>query len=690
MRFSWSWLSDHVALPEPTPANTAAIAARLTAAGFAVEHVEEEAGDVVLDIDVTTNRVDAMSHLGLARELAVLLDEPLRWPTCDPPEGSEPTTAAVRVVIEDERCPRYTARVVRGVRVGPSPEWLKARLSIVGVRSINNVVDITNYVNWELGQPLHAFDLATIAGATVRVRPGVEGEKLTTLDGVERPLDPDQVVIADAERAVALGGVMGGLDTEVTATTTDVLLESAHFQPRAVRRTARRHDLKTDAGHRFERGADPEMCARATGRAATLIQQLAGGTVLAGVIDERLVPEGAFVVQGRLERARLDRFVGVSVPAETVERWLRGLGFELKAAGDGAYEVKVPSWRFYDFQTLRPDGSCYEADLFEEVARLLGLEAIPATLPAISGADARPSVERLRRRRVADHWAACGYAEAINFAFGDPAQIAQLPGLRPEAPELALANPLSERYAVMRRALLPGLLESARFNVRRGAAAVRLYELGRVFFGRQSEAFPEEVEVLAVVCGGQVGTPWERAEELDFFDLKGGLEALATAFGVSLEARPATVAGMVAGISAELWRGSERVGLIGRLAGDDPYPLYGLELDLRALGAGRGFYDVSLPSRFPGVSADLTLTHALTVSWAEIAAAIEELRPADLLSFVHKDRYQGQGVPAGAVNTTIAFSYGSAERSLTQEEVNERQRGLTAELARRFALSAAG
>lgn len=684
MKFSWNWLRDYVEL---APAGLAAgqeLAAKLTAAGLAVEYVEAEGDDVLLDIDVTTNRVDAMNHFGLAREIAVLLDRPLRFPDTAASESSETAASAVRVLIEDERCLRYTAKVVRGVKVGPSPDWLAARLAAVGVRSINNVVDVTNFVNWELGQPLHAFDFATITGATIRVRAGRDGEVLTTLDGVERKLDPDQLVIADDARAVGLGGVMGGLDTEVTATTTDVLLESAHFTPKAVRRTAKRHGLKTDASHRFERGADPEICALAADRAAHLIQKLAGGTVLTGVVDTRVRPVGAFRLSGQLELARLDRFIGVSVPRETVERWFKGLGFELLWGGKSGYGVTVPPWRYYDFHPVRPDGSCYEADLFEEIARLHGLDAIPATLPAISGIDQAPQLELLRRRAVADHLAAAGYAEAINFAFDDPTAAAALPTLRPEAGALRLANPLSASYSQMRRSLLPGLVESARFNVRRGAAATRLFETGNVFFGREGELFPDEVEMVALVAGGTLGLPWERATELDFFDLKGALDSLAETWGVRWEYRPAAVHGLLAGTGAEIYAGGERVGVLGQIDGDDPYPLFAAELVLAALGAGQRLRTVSLPSRFPVVTADLTLTHRVAVSWAEIAGALEALRPAHLATFSHKDRYQGPGVPAGAVNTTISFTYGAADRSLTQDEVNLWQTALAEELQRRF------
>ncbi|HUF78522.1 MAG TPA: phenylalanine--tRNA ligase beta subunit-related protein, partial [Thermoanaerobaculia bacterium] len=276
MRFSRDWLGDFVELPD----DTEELARRLTAAGLAVDTVEKTADvDSVLDIDVTTNRVDAMNHLGLAREIAVLYGLPLREPAAAVPEGGEETTAAVRVAIEDpELCSRYVARVVRGVAVGPSPDWLARRLRAIGQRPINNVVDATNYVLWELGQPLHGFDLAQIAGAEIRVRRARAGETLVTLDGEERKLTPEMLVIADSGHPVALAGVMGGEQSEVGPGTKDVLLESAWFDPRSVRATAKALGMHTDACHRFERGVDPELQARAAARAAALVAEAGGGT----------------------------------------------------------------------------------------------------------------------------------------------------------------------------------------------------------------------------------------------------------------------------------------------------------------------------------------------------------------------------------------------------------------------------
>lgn len=682
MLFSRDWLAEYVDLPEPTDD----ISKRLTDVGLAIESIEggeEHGGDVRFDVEVTSNRVDCMNHLGVARELAVISGRPLRKPPVAPAEGAERVEDAARVDIEDEEgCPRFVARVVRGVKIGPSPDWLRQRLESIGSRSINNVVDVTNFILWEMGQPLHAYDLAKLEEHRLVVRRAREGETLVTLDGAERKLTPEMLVIADAVRPVGLAGVMGGADSEVTEATTDILIEGAHFDRRRVRVAARALGMHTDASHRFERGADPGACLDGVTRAAKLIAEIAGGTVSAGAIDRRR--DGVPAVRsGRLDLDRLDAFAGAAIPAADAERWLTGLGFGVTRVEDRLWDVTVPSWRLYDFQP-RPDGSVYEQDLFEEAIRHFGFANIPAALPGIPGADAPRTPRQILREKVRDLLAACGYAETVSFSFQSPEMDAAFPSLRPDAKPMPLANPLSDRYSVMRRSLLPNLVEVARFNQRRGLPAVRVFEIATVFYENPSAKVPDQPELVALVCGGVVGSPWERETELDLFDLKGVVETVAEASGVRLEVRPATLTGLLEGSAAELIRDGHRIGWFGRIAEEEGYPLYAAEIALAGLEGGDVSLQVEAPSRFPGIDADFTLTHSVETPWAEIDRTIAGQRPADLVSWEMTIRYQGQGVPEGAVNTTVHFLYNSPERSLTQEEVNERQLALTAELQRRF------
>ncbi len=678
MLFSKSWLSDYVELP----ADIQDIQRRLTAVGLAVEGLEERGGDTVLDVEVTTNRTDCMNHLGLARELAVIYGRPLKRPASQPEEAAERIEDAAAVDVEDwEGCPRFVARVVKGVRIGPSPDWLRARLEAIGLRPINNVVDVTNFILWEMGQPLHAYDLAKLGGSRLLVRRARKSETLVTLDGAERKLDPEMLVIADADRPVGLAGVMGGADSEVTDATADILIEGAHFNRKHVRVTARGLGMHTDASHRFERGADPELCLEAVSRAASLIAEIAGGTVLSGAIDRRR-QDFPPILRGRLDLGRLDAFAGASVPKEDAHRWLAGLGFQVKNGGP-VWDVTVPSWRLYDFQP-RPDGTAYEQDLFEEVLRHFGFDNIPAALPALSGSDAPKTPRQILREKVRDHLAACGHAETVHFAFQAEEMDKSFPSLRTDAKPLRVANALSERYNVMRRSLIPNLVETARFNQRRGLPAVRIFEIATVFYEAQDSEVPDQPEHVGLVCGGHAGNPWNREMELDFFDLKGVVESVADAAGVRLDFRPASLPGLLEGSAAELFRSDQRIGYLGRVEQEEAYPLYVAEIALGAFEGGDVSLQVEAPSRFPAIDADLTFTHPQDTPWAEIDRTIAELRPPDLVSWEMTVRYLGQGVPEGAVNTTIHFLHNSPERSLTQEEVNERQLALADELQRRF------
>lgn len=676
MDFSRDWLAQYVDLPELDE-----LCRGLTQVGLAEEGRTPVGDDLLLDIDVTANRPDCMNYLGLAREVAARFGTELKQPPVDLAETAEATADHIEIELADGAgCPRYAARIVRGVKVGPSPDWLRRRLETIGARSINNVVDITNYVLWETGQPVHAFDLAKIRGAKIIVRRATAGETLTTLDEAARELNPEVLVIADAEGAVALGGIMGGLDSEVTEATTDVLIECAHFDPVVVRRGAGLLDIKTDASHRFERGADPEAPPRTADRMAALIAEVAGGEILAGCVD---VASDSLPgpLAGTLDHARLEAFGGVTIEPAEVERILQGLGFTVEAAGDGRWTVGVPSWRYHDMKYVRPDGAVYEADLFEEVLRHIGLDNIPSALPPVEAPDTGASAAHDLRQRLRTYLAASGLAEAINYAFHAADEDGRF-GLWSEGEPVRLTNPLSELYDTLRRSLMSGLVASAEFNARRGAEAVRLYETGHLF---PASGAPE-VETVGLLVGGTVGSPWERAVELDLFDLKGVVEGLAEHFGLTVEARPHELPGVVAGTGATLHLADgRRVGWLGELAGVDlPYPLFGAEVEVEPLATGARFSTVVAPSRHPGVEVDLTLTHALDVPWRDIAAAVDAAEVPDLVEFGLKDRYQGKGVPEGAVNTTAYFVYNADDRSLTQEEVNQRQQALTALLEAEF------
>lgn len=684
MQFSRNWLAEYVELPE----SFETLAEGLTGAGLAVEASRSVDDDVYFELDVTSNRPDCMSHLGVAREVRAVFGGEVK-----PPDVA--TLGSVKIEsnswgsisIEDEKgCPRYVGVVVRGVEVGASPDWLKERLEAVGVRSINNIVDITNFVLWEYGQPLHAFDADKLRGAQIVVRPAREGELLTTLDGEERKLDPEILVIADAENAVALAGVMGGLDSEVTAATANVLIESAHFEPTRVRNGAKKLGLHTDASHRFERGADYESCLEAALRAAALIQELCGGAIDTDAIDVR--PDMTEPLVGTFSLAGLCSFAGVGIEESFVVERLERLGFTLRRSEDDDQEwiVQVPSWRRHDFET-DPSGAVYPAYFYEEVLRMFGLDAIPSTLPALVGPDRGSDHCHRRREDLRGFLVTAGLAETVTYSFGSAAAESRFESLV-EGPSLKVENALSEQYALMRRSLLPNLVEGALFNLRREARAVRLFEFGHVFPGATAE-----VEALGIIVGGTLGSPWQRDVTQDFFDLKGIFEELGRERGLVLEFEPRAIQGFVRGTSADMVLVSEgldrrRIGYLGLVdEAASPVALYAGEIVVSGLDR-RVTDSVTVPSRHPGVTVDLTLTHSMETPWKSIADAVRELRSDRLTNFDLVDRYQGKGVPQGSVNTTIAFRYNAEDRSLTQDEVNQDHDRLREALEERFRTSA--
>jgi phenylalanyl-tRNA synthetase beta chain len=477
--------------------------------------------DVMLEVNVTPNRPDALSHLGIAREVAALLGRRARLPAARLAEAGAPAAGLARVRIEaPDRCARYAARVIEGVRIGPSPSWLSRRLEACGVRSISNVVDATNYVLLELGHPLHAFDLDRVAGAEIVVRTARPGEKLTTLDGKERALDPEDLLIADRDRGSALAGVMGGGDSEISGGTARVLLESAWFAPGSVRRTARRHGLKTEASFRFERGADPGMVIPAVDRCAGLIAELTGGTVRPGVVDAH--PRPARPVEVRLRWRRPGEILGMEISEEEARRALAGLGFEERGGGADEATWVVPSWRV--------DVSI-EEDLVEEVVRTRGYDAIPETLPAIAVETPAEPAEARAVGRVREALEAAGFAEAVNFSFVSEPDLAPLRyhahadgGQLPLG--ISLKNPISADLAVMRTSLVPSLLRNAARNRAQRVDDLRLYEIARVYHPRTADAPGDEpsaegLRVAGVLLGRRAPVSWALASEAaDFYDAK--------------------------------------------------------------------------------------------------------------------------------------------------------------------------
>jgi phenylalanyl-tRNA synthetase beta chain len=633
--------------------------------------------DTALEVNVTPNRPDALSHLGIAREVAAACGVKLRPPADGLAEKAPAASADLKVRVESpERCFRYLARVIDGVKIGPSPAWLARRLEACGVRSISNVVDATNFVLLEWGQPLHAFDLEKVAGREIVVRQAAPGEKLTTLDGVERTLSADDLVIADRDRPSALAGVMGGGDSEISAGTTRVLLESAWFEPTGVRRTARRHGLHTEASHRFERGVDPAGVVAAVDRCAALIAELAGGTVRKGRVDAH--PHRFKPVDVALSWKRPAEVLGTPVSRAEARRVLAALGFEERRPGPKGATFRVPTWR---------RDVAREEDLIEEIVRLRGYESIPGTLPGIV-ADT-PSLPREAEvaERARQALEAAGFSEAVNFSFVSPADLAPLDPGGDDRRAIALRNPISADLAVMRWSLAPSLLKDAAYNRRQRVEDVRLYELASVYHrpaaGEVGDApAREELRLGGVALGRRHPVGWATGgEPLDFADLKGALEGLLEALGIegarwSHGREPWLHPRSASRIDWTDARGEAHLlGVAGEIhprvaaAFDLPREVFAFELSFAALErAARlvpGHADVP---RFPAVLRDLAVVVGDAVESRRVLEGVREEPLAE--EVVLFDVYRGAPIPEGKKNLAMAIRYRAADRTLTDAEAD--------------------
>ena len=666
MRLVHDWLRELVAVD----ADVETVAREIALRGFEVAAVERSAGHGVIDFEITANRPDCLSHVGLAREAAAIWGLPLQMPDMAMPETREGEAVAVDVR-DAELCPRYCAQVF-DVQVGPSPEWLRQRLEAAGVRAINAVVDVTNYVMLELGQPLHAFDLARIAEGRLVVRRANPGEELRTLDGVDRALQPDMLLIADPSRALAIAGVMGGHDSEIGPETTRIVLESAYFQPASVRRTSRRLGLKTEASSRFERGADVNAPPAGIARTAALLTAIGAGHPVGPLVDAYPAPRPP--LQVRLRASRIERVLGHRVPAADVPRILSALGF-LSAEGRDTNE---PGW-LVTVPTFRVDVT-REVDLVEEVGRHHGFDRLPVTFPVLAAAPAPPDRGILRDRRIRQVLTSAGFSESMTFAFIE--REAALPFVEPGGAAHALANPLSEKFAVLRPSLLPGLVDSAAHNRRRGRRDVQLFEAGSRY-----PASGEGRAAAFVWTGAASAAHWSQpARAVDFFDVKGAVELVCTAFGITdVEYAPAADTYLVAGRAAEVRAGHARLAVFGLLEpalaeargyapGED---VYVAEFDALALdtAAGPPARVESLP-RFPSIVRDVSILVSDTLPAAAVRGTIRSAAPSTLVSIVEFDRYQGKGVPDGRVSLSLRLTFRSAERTLTDDEVQRATDGI--------------
>ncbi|MDI6871984.1 MAG: phenylalanine--tRNA ligase subunit beta [Bacillota bacterium] len=644
-------------------------------------------GEKILELELTANRSDCLSMAGVAREVAAIFGCPLRLPSAEVEEGEEEAgDLASLVVLDPDGCPRYVARLLLGAAPGPSPLWMQQRLRAAGLRPITNLVDVTNYVMLELGQPLHAFDLDRLAGQRIVVRRAGMGETLVTLDETERRLDPTDLVIADAERAVAVAGVMGGAGSEISAGTRRVLLESACFNPTLVRRTAKRLGMRSEASSRFERGVDPNLQALAADRAAQLMREVAGATVARGRLDFYPVPVPPRRIEVRA--ARVNALLGTTLSGEEIAGCLKRLvGVTVSEQAEGVYAVTVPTYR-RDLEQ--------EVDLVEEVARLQGYDAIPSTLrPGLSVEPPRTDRQRVEER-VRQALMASGLSEAVTSSLvaRDNLQLWGVPEGSPLSRAVELMLPLSEGQAVLRTSLLPSLGEVLRRNLSRRLTDVRIFEVGTVFWPQGEGELPREPRLVAGLLTGQVGGGewWSTRRTADFFDAKGAVEAFLSALGIAgYEFRPATRAGFHPGRCAELVVDGEVAGVVGEvhpevqaaLEAPDRVAVFEVNLEVVGRAAVEPLAFRPLP-RFPAVGRDLAFSLPADVTARAVEAAIREAG-GELLEQVRLfDVYTGGNLPAGRRSLAFALSFRAPDRTLTDTEVDAVVAGVVNRLEQNF------
>ena len=671
MKVPLSWIREFV----DVKASAEEIGTLMGVRGLALEGLEAHGDDVVMDFDVTANRPDLLSVIGIAREIAAAYQVPLITPGSSrrgPPAKAgghmvadwKPDQSIPITIEEPDLCGRYIGATA-DVTIGPSPQWMQDRLSACGVRPISSIVDITNYVMLELGQPMHAFDFDKMRGGKVVVRRAKPGEKMTTLDGKPRVLSSEMLVIADAENAEDIGGVMGGANSEISGRTTRVVFEAAYFAPGQIRKTSKALGIKTEASTRFERGMDRTAPPRAITRALELVQKIGAGKPTGAITDVYPRPHQPKAL--KLERARIGGLLGMDVTDADVDRIMKSLGFEIMTtqyAGPQAvsWDVVAPPWRI-DIHR--------QVDLIEEAGRHYGFEHLPTTFPGVEQAPP-PSDPRIARdRKIRTALLGMGFSESITFAFMEAA--AAEPYFAGHAP-VVIANPLSEKFAVMRPSLLPGLVDSVSHNRRHGRADVRLFEIGTRFSPRG-----ETRGAGFAWTGLATSDHWSgERRAVEFFDIKGVVEQLCALMQVTPSFAEIETPYLVSGRAASLIVNEQAIGVFGQLlpaiaeARELPAEeVYVGEIDLDALTAAspRDTLRTSPLPRYPSVVRDVSILVADTLSAAAVRGTIRSAAPETLMDVREFDRYQGKGVPDGKISLSFRLTFQSLERTLTDEEV---------------------
>ena len=673
MKVQVDWLKEYTEIDVPADE----LGHVLTMAGLEIESHEtvdlpDGEKSEVLELNVTPNRGYCLSHIGVAREVSALLNKSLKLP--DPIKALATKSEAVAVEdrvsvenLEPELCPRYCALVIENVKVGPSPKWLKDRLIAIGLRPINNIVDITNFVMMEYGQPLHAFDRGLLAGNKIVIRRAKKGEPFASLDGTELKLEPDALVIADGNRPVALAGIMGGTNSQVSEATSHVVLESACFDPATIRKGSKKYGLRSDSSYRFERGVDWNGVVSAQARAALLIKELASGEICSGRID--IYPEEGKPIVVPLRVSRVNQLLGGSFTVEQIQNLLSRLGMEIAEPSE-TIQVKIPSFR--------PD-LLREVDLIEEIARIDGFDKVGTVFPVAGVRPVKIAVRQTIIKKVREVLSCTGFSETIHYSFIENAYAEEFKmAFTLEQDQLiVLKNPLSSENDTMRTSLIPGLLKTAVLNLSKGQKPLKLFEVGSVYFSNSNENRTEKAVLSAIVLGPYELTPWKpRGKEYDFYDLKGTLETLAEHLHLKLETSPGGKSFLMPGKSVRVHVNDIELGYLAQIDPDQKLVheigqnVYALELDLGALENAISFsLQFQEIAKFPETYRDISILVDRQVTSEQVAGLILKTGSPLIQKVKLYDHFEGKKIQADKKSLTFALSFQSVERTLSDEEV---------------------
>ena len=659
MRISYNWLKDYIDLNIPSEK----LSELLTMAGLTTESIQKTGDDHIFEIEITANRPDWLSYIGVARELAAITGGKLKIPGMTKVKAANLKGLKVKVEVQEKvLCPRYTARVMRNIKVGESPSKLRKRLEVMGLRTVNNVVDITNFCLFETGEPMHAFDLDKIDGPEIIVRRARKPEKIITIDGIERTLTDSMLVIADRSKPIAIAGVMGGLNTEVTRSTKNILLEAASFDQISVRRTARALGISTDSSYRFERKVDLNNIAASSDRAADLIHEVASGVACEFIdIGKKAVPEKMI----RLRLAKLNSVLGLEIPTQKIKKILTSLGLKIKRASKDSIVLETPPLR-YDLNA--------EIDIIEEIARIYGYNRIPNTIPAIVEQDGKVPPDIIIDRNIRETLTGLGADEIITYGLLGK-NILRAAGLANNR-MAEIKNPLSAEQEVMRPSLMPGMLTAILWNINRKARELKLFEIGKIYLKETDAKFIEEKR-LAIGIAGEVSSWAEGSRQYSFFDLKGAVETVLSDLGIDNAVfKQARNEAYSHSCAASIEIESEEIGVCGEVAKkildnfDIKEAVYFCEISLDAIlkyaRPGKRFRE--LP-KYPPVHRDMSLIVSKEVLNSELTALAKNTAGAILADIRLIDRYVGKQIPDGKVSLTYRLEYRDPSRTLEEKDV---------------------